>query len=45
MKDIAPTKDDVMDMISGQVITTEESKVDSAPFGGGTSQEWESLLG
>ena len=45
MKDIAPTKDDVMDMISGQVITTEEAKVDSAPFGGGTSQEWESLLG
>ena len=43
MPNIAPTKDDVLDMKNGPVIPTNDTP-SQTPFGGGASEAWESLL-
>ncbi len=43
MPNIAPTKDDVLDMTSGAVIPANDTPAQTT-FGGGASEAWESLL-
>ena len=42
MPNVAPSKDDVLDTVTGDIIAP--SSEPQAPFGGGASDSWESLL-
>ena len=42
MPNVAPTKDDVLDTVTGDIIAP--SSEPQVPFGGGASDSWESLL-